>query len=115
LSKSSITFERYARECSVLVPIRPLTASTALPSTLLFFDVETACGFLNDMSITLAELLYCCTLSSARLVGQVEENIQFFWALKCQMESIVGAKSIWLQRIFIAIGLRISQQNPVSW
>jgi hypothetical protein len=29
------------------------------------------------------------------------------------MESIIGAKSIWLQRIFIAIGQRISQQNPV--
>jgi hypothetical protein len=60
------------------------------------FEVETAWGFLNDMSMALAELLYCCTLSTARLVGQLEENIQLFLALKCQMESIVGAKSIWL-------------------
>jgi hypothetical protein len=30
------------------------------------------------------------------------------------MESIVGAKSIWLQIIFIAIGLQISQQHPVK-
>ena len=52
LSNTSIIFETYARKCSVLVPIRPLTASTALPSTFLFFDVETAWGFLNDMSMT---------------------------------------------------------------
>ena len=52
LSNTSITFETYARKCSVLVPIRSLTAFTALPSTFLFFDVETARGFLNDMSMT---------------------------------------------------------------
>jgi hypothetical protein len=65
------------------------------------------------MYMTLAELLYCCTLSTARLVGQVEKNIQLFLALKCQMESMLGQNSSGLQLIFIAIGLRIIQQNPV--
>jgi hypothetical protein len=44
-------------------------------------------------------LLYIVKCS---IIDQVEENIQFFWRQKA-----------WLQRIFIAIGLRISQQNPV--
>jgi hypothetical protein len=35
-------------------PFAPLTVSTALPFTFLFLDVETAFGFLNDISMTLA-------------------------------------------------------------
>jgi hypothetical protein len=57
----------------------------------------------KDMSMTLPELLYCCTSSSARLAGQVEKNIQLFLALKCQMESIVGAKSIWLKSYLLLL------------
>jgi hypothetical protein len=76
-----------------------INASTVLLSTFLFFDVETAWAFLNDMSMTLAELLYGCTLSSAWLIGQIEENMQLLLGAQTP---IVGAISIWLQRIFIA-------------
>jgi hypothetical protein len=44
-------------------------------------------------------------LSNARLVGQVEENIQFFFGAKMPKWSLLLGQNAYL--------LQISQQNPV--
>ena len=52
-SVQNIHHIRHTRQkCSVRVPIRPFTTSSALLFTFPLFDVETTWGILNDISIT---------------------------------------------------------------
>jgi hypothetical protein len=40
------------RKCSVLVPTRPFTTIAVVSFALLFLDIDVACGFFKDISIT---------------------------------------------------------------
>jgi hypothetical protein len=45
---ASITLDKYARKCSVLVPTLPFTTVAVVLFAFLILDVDIACGFFND-------------------------------------------------------------------
>ena len=69
-SVQNIHHIRHTRQkCSVRVPIRPFTTSSALLFTFPLFDVETTWGILNDISITPASdmrLVYILSFDNAK-------------------------------------------------